>query len=171
MWDMWKGSRSVRRDRERGHSCALAVNPAEVDKKNPQPNLSGLDRSGCFALVGESPPPRGRHHTGISTHVSRRHRAAHNISSGSRLVPAASPVALCFWRAIISGIKTNLQTHTRHPTRSLHMANVSHVFPCLGRFLPRGRHIKQHAVFHNFCQMTQCYVIPVLFQLESTVWH
>lgn len=51
------------------------------------------------------------------------------------------------------------------------MLHVSHVFPYLGCFLLQGRHFKRHTVCHNFCQMTQCYVIPVLFQPESTAWH
>lgn len=51
------------------------------------------------------------------------------------------------------------------------MVRVSHVFPYLGCFLHRGPPIKQRAVFHNFCQMTQRYVILMLFQLESTAWH
>lgn len=51
------------------------------------------------------------------------------------------------------------------------MVKVSHVFPYLGSFLHHRRHMKQQTVFHNFCQMTQCYVMPVLFQPESTAWH
>lgn len=123
----------------------------------------------------------GRHHTNISEHVSEQrsdHTTSHyRASSFQDLLRLLGVNGVHFWCAIISGIKTNLQTHThkcthtRHPTCSLHMANVSHVFPYLGRFLPHRRHIKQHSVFHNFCQMTQCYVIPVLFQLESTAWH
>ncbi len=67
---------------------------------------------------------------------------SHSISSRSRVIPAASSVTLrkqgLFWCAIISGIKKpkNLQTHTRHPTCSLHMAQCESCFPLLGTLPP-----------------------------------
>lgn len=67
--------------------------------------------------------------------------------------------------------KRHPQSHTPPHMQSSHTANVSHVFRYLGRFLPPRRHIKQRTVFHNFCQMTQCYVTAMLFQLDSAAWH
>lgn len=59
----------------------------------------------------------------------------------------------------------------RLPHTALSRVRVSHAFPYKGGFLHRRPPIKHRAVFHNFCQMTQRYVILMLFQLESTAWH
>lgn len=140
--------------------------------------FSVCDNARNCTLWHESPMPKAGKTLILSCLFAQQHHALgwqwHNISLQSHLILVTSGVALCVNKASVwchyLWVK-NKPKDTLHPTRSLHMATVSHVFPHLGHFLPHGRHIKRHTVYHNFCQMTQCYVILVLFQLESTAWH
>lgn len=145
----FKYVRYVERELGEGFTCASAGNPAEVFTDMKQSVWTWSVR---MLLTMNA------HAALICEHVAPRFSVRNQIVFGCSL-------------EINEIYDTHTHTHRHHPIGSLHVVNVSHVFPYSGHFLHHRCHIKQHSVFPNFCQMTQCYVIPELFQLESTAWH
>lgn len=129
--------------------------PHAVQKSSIHP--SELDQSGCFALVFEY-TAEGYHYTNISKHVSTRHcdfqpairlhpRLAAEPSHAASFLCYAEQTERVFRYDIIQlkNTKTNAGSHTHHPTCSVIMASVSHVFPLLGKLPPsQTSHLPTH---------------------------